>query len=263
MKEAGGLKKELQETQERIQQIAPDRERIKQRLDSAKRKHSQVESQITELRKERQTVLVDEGDLEDVNIRLKAVRKSDELLEDEIEGLFRKLSDLDKEEQNLSVNSIALRKKIFKEETVNPLVAKYNKLAPELADILTQLDEAADTYRRRFDSQGNKLLRSNKDSYGILSLPAIWMYEEEPIPEYYNRIATGERLQGKNNERHMIDKYPACKCFGCGEYTGVLPDFTVRCKRLGGKVPEDILLGQTAQRRTPEIDRCSFTPRKE
>lgn len=263
MKGTEAHNEELQWVKERIQQIAPEREKIKERLETAKKKHSQVESRIAEIRKERQSVLVDEGNLEDVNARLKEVRKSDELLEDEIEGLSRKLSDLDKEEQDLTAKLTALRKKIFKEETVIPLVAKYNKLAPELAEILAKLDEAIDVYIKTFNSQGNKLIRSNKDNYGILSLPAIWMYEEEPIPEYYNRIATAERIQGKNNERHVMDSYPACKCFGCAEYAGVLFDLTVRCKRLAGQVPQEILLGQNAQRKTPETERCSFTPRKE
>jgi hypothetical protein len=263
MKNIKELKKELQEAEARLPQIGIDKKSIMDRLETAKRKHSRVESQIENLRKERQTILVDGGGLEDVNARLKEVRESDEHLEDEITGLTNKLSSLDKEERNLAAKATDLGKQILKEGTVRPLVEKYNEVASELAKVLALLYEAIHVYKKTFFSTGDKLVRSNPDNFGIHSLPAVWMYGEEPIPEHHNGIAIGMRLENEDRRKHMKAQYPECKCFECAEYAGVDQTFMVRCKRLEGEVPKSILTGQVTKRVDLENLRCVFSPQKE
>lgn len=253
------LKEKLQKVQGRLRELPTERDRIQQRLDTAKEKHSQIESQITKLRKERQATLVDEGHLEDVNTRLKEVRKMDEVLEDEIEGLSGKLSELDKEKQYLEANEVDLRKNIFKKEKIRPLVGKYNEKASELANILIGIDDAAHEYRHTFSSQGGKLIQSysdNTNNHGVVSLPAIWMFGEEPLSEHYNRSTVVAGLNKKDAERFMKDKYPNCKCFQCPGYDGTGETYTVHCNLIGGTVTQDILLGQTKEQKSREAERC-------
>lgn len=264
MKEVKKMESELKTVQERIGQIAPERKRIEERFETAKKKHSEIESRIAELRGERQEILVAEGDLEDVNARLKEVRKSEEILEDEIEGLSRKLASLEIEETRLTARSTELRKEIFKEGTIRPAVVEYNRIAPQLAEILRRFHAAMGEYKRTFGSPAQRLIADQAGNIGPRLLPGMWLPGEDPVPDYYDRAAEAEKDAAQAREQQIKDAYPDCKCFRCTAYTGVLPDLSVRCSRLGGEVPREMLIGKTPARNSEAarqfFDRCSLTP---
>lgn len=260
MKEVKEMKSELKTVQERIGEIAPEKERIRERLDVAKQKHSQIESQISDLRNERQDILVVEGDLDNVNVRLKETRKLEEILEDEIEGLSRKFSSLEAEEPRLADQAKELRKEIFKEETLRPLIAEYNRLAPELAEVLKRFAAAADTYIRTFNSPAHRIFLDQGINAGPRSLPGMWLPGDEPVPEYYNRGIEAERLVARARVEQIKNTYPDCRCFKCASLAGVEADLTVRCSRLGDQVPREILNGLNPSQGTRAYIMCVFTP---
>lgn len=264
MKDIKKMESELKTVQKRIVEIQPEKKKLEERLEAAKKNHSRIESRITELRNERQDILVAEGDLEDVNTRLKEIRKSGEILEDEIEGLSRRLASLEVEETRLAAQSKELGKEIFKEKTIRPLVIEYNRIAPELAETLKGFQAAMETYIRTFDSPGHRILLDQQANTGPRSLPGIWLPGEEPVPEYYNAAVESEKLAAQERERHVRNQYPDCRCFRCTSYAGVLPDLTIRCGLLGSEVPREVLSGKTPARDSEAARqfflRCSFTP---
>jgi|GEM_PF-3371845 len=264
MKDLKKLKSELKDTEERIAQIGPEREKLQERLEAAKKKHSQIETQITELRGERQDLLVAEEGLEDVNARLKEVRKSEEILEDEIQGLSRTIESLNTTDARLADLAIDLRKDIVKEGTLRPLVVEYNKLAPELAEVLKKIYAAIDTYRRDFNSPAQRVVEAHEGNIGPRILPGIWLPGEDPAPNYYDRAVEASKRQAQANEKTMKERYPDCRCFRCANYAGVSPHLTVHCEAIKGEIPGEILAGQKptypGDRWAMFYRQCSFTP---
>ncbi|MBP7527554.1 MAG: hypothetical protein KA801_06510 [Syntrophorhabdaceae bacterium] len=264
MKEIKKMESELKTVEERIGQIAPERKRLGERFETAKENHSRIESRIAELRNERQEILVAEGDLEDVNARIKETRKSGEILEDEIEGLSRKLASLEVEETRLAAGAKDLRKEIFKEGTIRPLVVEYNRLAPQLAETLKRFHTAMGEYKRTFGSPAQRLIADQEGNIGPRLLPGMWLPGEDPVPDYYDRAVEAEKLTALANERLIKEKYSGCRCFKCANYVGVSPHLTVHCHAIKGEIPREILAGQTPNSREERwamfYRQCSFTP---
>jgi hypothetical protein len=262
-KELNRLKKELKSMEDRLSEIPDEKEGFAQRLKAAQKKDAEADSRIEALRKERQAAIVAGGDVETLTAKMKEIVEYDDLVEDEIAGLTSKLSDLDEEEKKLAVNVKDLGKKIFREETVRPLVDEYNTRAAQLAKTLTEIQRTQRLYAKTFSSSGQALFFSypNVTGFGVQSLPGMWMRDEQPISEHFNRTVTANELAGEEREEDIKGKYPDCKCFRCDAYTGVDYEGKVRCNRLGGPVPQDILLGQAKQRHAPEAERCMFGPR--
>lgn len=264
MKDLKKLKSELKTVEERLAQIDPEREKFGGRLEAARREHSQIQARIEELRGERQALLVEEGDLDDVNARLKEARKSVEILEDEIEGLSHKVESLKDEQDRLAPQAKDLKKEIFKESTIRPLIVEYNRLASQLAEVLKKLYAAIDNYRRDFDSPAHRVIEAHEGNIGPRILPGIWLPGEEPLPAHYDRSVEAEKLTAQANEKVMKEKYPGCKCFRCANYAGVSPHLSVHCHALKGEIPVEILSGQTptypGDRWSLFYRQCSFTP---
>ena len=264
MKDLNKLKSELKDVEERIAQIDPEREKLGERLEAARRKHSQIETQIAELRGERQDLLVDESDLDDVNARIKETRKSEEILEDEIEGLSRKIASLEDEENRLAHNAKDLRKEIFKEGTIRPLMVEYNRLASQLGGVLRQFQATLAEYKRTFESPAHRIAGDHDGNTGPLRLPGMWLPGEDPVPAHYDRTEEASKLTAQANEMIMKEKYSGCRCFRCANYAGVSPHLTVHCDAIKGEIPREILEGQKT---LPPLGRwetfrhqCSFTP---
>lgn len=260
MNKVGQLNKEIKATEEQLSEIGTQKAILTGRLDEARENLALVKSRTEALRKERQGILVDGGEPEEATLRLREIKNSVDLLEDEIEGITERLSYLSEEEGNLKIALVDLRKTAFKEGMIRPLVDEYNHLAPALAKTLSDIDKRSHEYVRLFHSAGAKLVHSNPNTatHTIQSLPALWMHGEDPKPEYYNRINAAKEAALEDLERNLRQMHPDCVCWSCGERGEVFQWGEMSCKALRGIIPQKIITGRFDLLRGSEASRCVF-----
>jgi len=140
------LKARLDEINKLIIENHKNLERTKERLNKSKSQSQQYQDDIERLRRERQTVLAEEGDPKKINAAIREIRQNQEMIEDEILGLEEKCSFLEDQKIDLEREMYLLNREIIKEETIRPLVAEYNEIGRRMSEILMSLEEAKVRY---------------------------------------------------------------------------------------------------------------------
>jgi hypothetical protein len=93
---------------------------------------------VEKAREERQGLLAEGKKIDAITTRIKAVREEQEILQDEIIGLEKKVEDLQKEDLTLLAKKSSLAAEIVK-ESLPPLVEDYNQKAQVLARALREI----------------------------------------------------------------------------------------------------------------------------
>lgn len=136
------LKAKLDEINKLIPENHKNLERTKERLNKSESQSQLYQDDIERLRRERQTVLAEEGDPKKINAAIREIRQNQEMIEDEILGLEEKRSFLEDQKIDLEREMYLLNREIIKEKTIRPLVAEYNKIGRRMGEILMSLEEA-------------------------------------------------------------------------------------------------------------------------
>jgi hypothetical protein len=247
MQQAEELKKELEAMVERIGEIDKEKKASLERLDAAKERDARLDSEIAALRTERQALLADGEDTDEINARIEDMRHADELIEDEITGLQAKIARLEKEEAKLSADRIITKELLLKEETARPLIIKYNELAVQMTEILTDLDEAIG----EFDTlqiagrPKNSLTQSSGGGALPFIIPMLNLVGEPQKAHAFDLAKMHNERQKKRRQDEIEQRYQGSACFKCEHFMGIvdLSLSTPSCSKIGGPIPADVLSG--------------------
>ncbi len=141
-------KEELDRIESRRTQAIQEKTECGKKLTIAEKGLSARGNQVAAAREKRQTALANGGDPAKLNAKIRDLRLEDELIEDTIIGLRKKLASLDEEIPRLYREANGLKQILLKEETARPLIDEYNSLAKQMADVLTRLHQTITDYGR-------------------------------------------------------------------------------------------------------------------
>ncbi len=139
-------KEELDRIESRRTQAIQEKTECGKKLTIAEKGLSARGNQVAAAREKRQTALANGVDPAKLNAKIRDLRLEDELIEDTIIGLRKKLASLDEEIPRLYREANGLKQNILKEESARPLMEEYNDLARKMADVLTKLHETITDY---------------------------------------------------------------------------------------------------------------------
>ncbi len=248
MNTAQEAKRELEQIVTRIGEIEKEKKTAEGMLETAKNDDASLDRRIEAMRKERQELLVDGGDVEDVNRRINDSRHQDELIEDTIIGLQQKIDRLDKEAASLAARRIEVKELILKEETVRPLIDRYNKLAIQSAEILAEIDAALDEFDT-LQTAGRPMNTLTKASSGGTLphiIPQVFFEGEPDKPHAFDRGKAHQARHLKQHQQETEGRYKGSACLKCERYLGVLEVATgPTCSRIKGVIPDGVLKGTT------------------
>jgi hypothetical protein len=241
------LKKKLEGIVERIGEIDKEKKASLERLDAAKERDARLDSKIAALRMERQALLADGEDTDEINAGIEEMRHKDELIEDEIAGLQAKITRLEKEEAKLSADRIITKELLLKEETARPLVDRYNELAVQIAEILTDLDETTDEFNtlQIAGRPMNALTQSSGGGAMPTIIPMLSFIDEPQKAHAFDLAKMHGQRQMKRRQEDIQQRYQGSACFECDKYLGLLALnlSTPSCSKIGGPIPADVLSG--------------------
>lgn len=136
---------ELKELEQEIRRVQSELEKIGSDLDHALSRKVHVEESIKgfderfeELRKERQRILAQGENADQINLRIKKLKEENELEQDELIGLTRRMEELNQKRSRLRNEKIELEKDHLALLSI-PLVRKFNEHAESMASALSQL----------------------------------------------------------------------------------------------------------------------------
>lgn len=292
--EINELKDRLQTIIGRIPENEKETEQAMGRMRKAEIQLVHSEEKFEVLRKDRQKTLAEGRDPKKVNSEIKNLKDQKEMLEDETIGLKDLLALLNKEREELLREKVATERLILKEETIRPLVDKYNMIAREMGALLDDLERAIFQYSL-MSHQGieekppvypsNAALLRSWDETALASIPALSM-EGEPLHEHiYHRKSLVEELKTQymkervernktaqenakkrqeEEQAFLEGKYSDAVCFGCRHYSGVqlVADgvFVLACESFTQGIPEAVLSGTTRHVFRLESERFLFEP---
>gem|GEM_PF-5371994 len=203
------LKTKLQEIIERIPKNQLEISEVNSRIVKAEEKFQRLNGIIEGLRRERQKVLAVAGDVKNINASITKTKNEHELLEDEIIGLKTRLEELEMERERLAKEKLVTERNILKEEVVRPLVEKYSTAAKQLANILTNLEEAIfKASLLRADGEEEKIVFTSCYNWdGALAfIPSLFMSDEQSPGNIYIRRDVTERLRAMHLEEKGAQK---------------------------------------------------------
>jgi len=249
-KNVEALQEQLASVADRLEQNAALVTITKERLSKAEKRKNALTGLIEQAHQERQKALAEGTDHKDLTLKIKQYEEEDEILTEEITGLQTNLSFLNLEKQSLEGEQLKTRKDLVKEE-IRPLVARYNKVARQLADILASLEEAVWAYNViRVPGSEDKMPVYSSGPYeargwddnALSSIPSLFMLGEEASEVIYDRrviiegfkkkMFDAEDKERKSREKQDVErrfqirkeleeKYKDADCLKCSHYLGV------------------------------------------
>jgi chromosome segregation ATPase len=267
----------------RIPENQKETEQTTQRLQKAEIQAARFEDNWEALRKERQKVLAEQTDPSKINKQIKDLKEQREMMEDETIGLNERLSILKGEKETLEREKVEVERDILKEETIRPLLVKYNKIAQQLALLLDDMEVAIFQYGllsyAGLEANKPPVISSRVGSAepwaesALSSIPSLAINGEPTQAHIYDRRGVVERLKEqyikdrreRNNkaweeqakrkdevQAFLEQKYKTADCLKCKHYRGAVlgseGDDTLTCESFSRGIPEEILTGKTSHR---------------